>query len=84
MISFYSPKKHFNKMTYPEALKHIKLIRKYIRLSAIANEIGLSPSMLDNIVNEREINGKVRTLAERFHPKFIEIVEGLAYKKEAE
>lgn len=67
-------------MTYPEALKHIKSVRKYIRLSAIANEIGLSPSMLDNIVNERLINGKVRTLAERFHPRFIEIVEGLAYR----
>lgn len=77
------------KLTYLDAISHIRRLKNFYSLKQIAEYMGIAPSMLRNIVDKREINNGnrkkyIQKMPEHHKEKFIECVKMLTSVLHAE
>lgn len=63
-----------NKLTYLEAITHVRKYKTFYRIGAIADRLEINQGYLRQIINRT--NG-AKDLPEKYRAKFIEVVEEL-------
>lgn len=77
------------KLTYLEAITHVRRLKNFYSIKQIAEYMGIAPSMLRNIIDEREIiNGNrkkyIQKMPAHHKEKLVECVELLTKVKQIE
>lgn len=63
-----------NKLTYTEAMAHIRKYKEFIRIGAIANHLNMNQGQLRQIINRTNY---AKELPEKYRTDFINIVQML-------
>ena len=63
-----------NKLTYTEAMAHVRKYKEFIRIGAIANHLNMNQGQLRQIINRTNY---AKELPEKYRTDFINIVQML-------
>ena len=63
-----------NKLTYTEAIAHVRKYKEFIRIGAIANHLEMNQGQLRQVINK---TGYTKELPEKYRSEFINIVQML-------